>query len=284
MRIFGINEAMHFCSSFAGSLGDAKGSIVEFQKRHLGQQGRMIREGTSLFQEYVDCSLRDVERSLFLAASQYRRSLDLMIPSSSPWAHVTLYYGSWFASRALLGMFGCTVFRSVVIDVASSSPGRQALQLHGIGKRQGQMTTTYNGSHRQFWDFFYRAVGALRPMLGPRFAAVLAPVNRRPTWQIEQRNNLNYDCHAALRLSQDFSQGFSKERFPGSMPGALGTQYRILEGLVELAYAYAVQFGVSTDALSGLGQPGPLRDKVRQLIYGDKPPGLVRKTRKSALI
>ena len=124
MRIFGPSEAKHYCSSFGQSPGDAEKSLTDFRKNHLGAQRRSIREGTSLFEQYRDCSLRDVERSLFFAASHYRRSLDLMIRSCSPWAHVTLYYGTWYASQALLGMFGCVVFNRYVIDVDRGSPGQ----------------------------------------------------------------------------------------------------------------------------------------------------------------
>jgi hypothetical protein len=283
MRIFGISEANYYCSSFGGSAGDAEESIDEFRRNHLGTRSHTIKEGTALFQEYRDCSLRDVERSLFFAASHYRRSLDLMIPSSSPWAHVTLYYGSWYASRGLLGMFGCTVFSQVVVDVGKGSPGQQELRLRRIGARQGQQPTTYAGSHRIFWDLFYTAVQHLVPMVEPRFAAVLSPVSGDRVWQIQHRNEVNYDSCIGCRLAEDFDRSFSRQGFPGCLPGVLSTQFRILETLLELVYSYARQFGLSTDALDGLGRPVSLRDKVRHLIYTDKPPGLVRKTRKTAV-
>lgn len=284
MRIFGIREADYYCSSFVRSSGDAEGSIEDFRKSRLGTPGRMITEGTSLFDQYRDCSLRDVERWLFFSASQYRRSLDLMIPSSSPWAHVSLYYGSWYASRALLGMFGCTVFSpKCIVHVSKGSPGKQELRLEGIGKRPGQQYTTYRGSHQVFWDMFYTAAKSLVPMVDPRFAAVLSPVAGDVTWQIQHRNDVNYDSFIGLRLAEDFDRSFSKQAFPGCLPGVLSTQFRILEALLELAYSYARQFGLSTDALVGLGPPAHLRDKVRLLIYADRPPGLVRKTKKTVV-
>ena len=207
-----------------------------------------------------------------------------MIPSSSPWAHVTLYYGSWYASRALLGMFGCTVFSSPnVVDVSKGSPGQQELRLRKIGKKPGQQYTTFTGSHRIFWDIFYIAAQALIPMVDPRFAAVLSPIGGDPVWQIQHRNEVNYDSLIGFRLAEDFDRSFSKQGFPGCLPGVLSTQFRILETLLELVYSYANQVGLSTDALDGLGRPAPLRDKVRHLIYTDKPPGLVQKTRKTVI-
>ena len=243
--------------------------------------GRTIREGTPLFQEFQDCSLRDVERSLFLAASHYRRALDLMIRSSSPWAHVTLYYGSWHTARALLGMFGCAVFGNSVIDVDRGSPGRQELHIWKIGAGQGR--TTYNSSHQRFWDFFYSAVRSLRPLVAPQYAAVLAPIAANPAWQSQRRNEINYDSFVGLDLARDFGNVFSQKTFPASLPGALGTQFGVCESLLTLASSYATDFGLMTDALDSLGQPGRLREKVGELVYGEKPPGLVRRTRKSSI-
>ena len=91
MRLFGMLEANYYVSSFNSLTGNAEKSINDFQKNDLGARNLIIKECTPTFQQYRDCSLRDVERSLFFAVSHYRRSLDLMIPSSSPWLYVTLY-------------------------------------------------------------------------------------------------------------------------------------------------------------------------------------------------
>jgi hypothetical protein len=281
MRLFGIAEANHYCSSFATTVGDAEGSIEHFQQNRMGNRSRIIREGTSIFAEYRDCSLRDVERCLFFAASHYRRCLDLMIPSASPWAHVTIYYGSWYASRALLGMFGCAIFNSVVVDVHTSSPGQQVLRLRRFGNGPGQQPTTYTGSHRRFWDLFYRAVTRLRSIVQPHLAPALSPVGGDPVWLIKQRNDINYDSWASLDLVHRFRGSFSKPLFPRCLPGFLVTQFTILESLLELSYLYASQFNLRTDTLVSIGRPGYLRNKVAELVYNEKSPGLVRKTRKS---
>ena len=102
MRLFSVSGARHFCGSFQPIPGAAAQSFTEFHRKYLATP-QLITEGQPLFDEYRSSALRDVERSIFLAASHYRRALDLMIPSSSHWAHVTLYYGAWFAARALLG-------------------------------------------------------------------------------------------------------------------------------------------------------------------------------------
>lgn len=123
MQIFTLHEAADYCGSFHGLAGDPANSIDAFHQNHVGNRQRAMREGTALFAGFRDCSLRDVERSLFFAASMYRRSLDMMLASSASWAHVTLYYGAWYASRAILGMFGCTIFYHSVVDVGSGVSG-----------------------------------------------------------------------------------------------------------------------------------------------------------------
>ena len=286
MRILGEDEARYYCSQFGQSIGQstglAEGSIENFRESIFGKRSCTVDEGTTSFQQYRDCSLRDVERSFFFAVSHYRRSLDLMIPSSSPWAHVTLYYGSWFASRALLGIFGCTIFSSnFVIDVDTGSPGNQKLRYRRIGKGEGRENTTYNGSHERYWDLYYRAVNSLKPMVDPHYSPALSPISSDPVWQIVNRNKINYDSFVGFDLAKDFDQSFSKSSFPSCLPGTLGTQFRVLEILIELVYSYFCRFCLSTDALHQLRSPVSLRDKVCHLIYDEKPPGLVRKTKKS---
>ena len=288
MRIFTVSEAQHYCSQFARSTGDSEKSIRHFLQKLRGLKHHRVVEGTALFQQYRDCSLRDVERSLFFAASHYRRSLDLMILSSAPWAHVTLYYGNWHASRALLGIFGCTLYGSnsrdfVVVDVGKGFPGQQELRLRGIGAGPGQEITTYKGSHRIFWDLFYKAVQSLQPSVSPYYATALSPIGGNPVWQVLNRNEVNYDSFVGLRLAEEFDRSFSKNKFPACLPGVLNTQFQILETLIEIVYSYARGFGLSTDALDALGTPSSLCNKVRCLIYGKKAPGLVQKTKKAAI-
>ena len=142
--MFSIQGAQHYCDQFQPVANIAQESLEDFDRRQA-QTLRYIREGTSLFEEYRACALRDTERNLFLAASHYRRALDLMVPSSSHWAHVTLYYGSWFAAHSLLGMFGCQVLSNHVIEVAQSSPGDQRLLRLRIGKGQNRFSFTRTG-------------------------------------------------------------------------------------------------------------------------------------------
>jgi len=281
MKIFGSPEARYYCSSFTPMPGDSEKSLDVFKNKYLKSQ-RTLTEGTPLFIQYRACSLRDVERHLFFAASHYRRCLDLMLPSGSPWAYVTIYYGSWFVSRALLGMFGCAIFNKFVVDVNRNSPGNQELRYRKIGNEADQQPSTYNGGHQRYWDLFYKAVATLRPMVQPKFAAALTPVAGNPVWQIDMRNRVNYDSWEGLNLARNFQGSFSQTTFPGSLPGILGTQFGILEALLELTFSFAKQFGFQTDALNALGHTGSLSNSIHVLIYNDSPPGLGKKTLKPA--
>lgn len=58
-------------------------------------------------------------------------------------------------------------------------------------------------------------------------------------------------------------------------------QFQILELLLEMTFSYGDSFGLTTDALDNLRTPLPIRERIRYLIYNEKPVGLVKKTKKS---
>ncbi len=282
MQLFGITEAQHYCSSFTPEGGDAERSFLDFARSNLGSV-RLLREGTTLFQQYRSCHLRDAERSLFLAASHYRRCLDLLIPSSSPWSYVTMYYGSWFASKAILEMFGTAVLDKAIVDVRTNAPGSQELAVRKIGTGLSDEPTTYRGSHRQFWDLFYRSVTTVRPLVPSHLSFCLAPVSGNPTWQIDHRNEINYDSFKAIEGIAQFGGAFVPASFPSSLPGFLATQYAILAGLVEVAFLFARQLSLTTDALSLLDRATTRKSLVKSWIYAQKTPRVVSRTKRSII-
>ena len=284
MRIFLISEARQFCSQFIGLHGKSEGSLLEFYRLNLENKVSQLNEGTPIFNEYRDCLLRDVERNLFFSVSNYRRSLDLMLPSSSHWAHVTSYYASFYCAKAFLGIFGGAIFEKVVIDVQNGTPGQQSLKIRKIGNRSGQISSTYNGSHRRFWDFFYRAVVQLRPMVSPALSRCLTPIGGDKVWQIGMRNEINYDSWLGLNLVSNFLNSFDKRTFPNSLPGVLSTQYGIVENMLELSFLFVKQFGLNTDSLNRLSNIHNISGKINDLIYNTKAPGLVSKTKKNTII
>jgi hypothetical protein len=180
-------------------------------------------------------------------------------------------------------MFGGTVFTKKVVGVTRMGPGRQELKVTKIGGGAGQENTTGNGSHQTFWDIFYRSVNPLRPLLRPSWAAALAPVSGDPFWQARRRNEINYDPFRSLSLASDFQKTFRKDTFPACLTGAMATQYGLLDALVELVFSYADQFQLHTDSLGVLHPAVARRDLVQRLVYGERAPGLVRKTKKTAV-
>ena len=282
MRTFSIAGAAYYCSSFSPSPGIAERSLEEFRHAKLAQ-GSKIVEGTSLFDEYRACALRETERSLYLSASHYRRAIDLLIPSSGHWAHVTLYYGAWYAARALLGLFGCSVLHNYIVHVDQSSAGNQHLYVQRIGNRQNQYSVKTTGSHQRFWEIFYRAAPKIRRFVSASVSPALSPVSNRETWLIDQRNQVNYNTVEGISVGKALTATSILNNFPDHLPGALNTQYSICEGLLTATCGFADQFGLSTDVF--YGSPGfrSFQRHVRDSIYAPTIPDLVDKTRKEAL-
>src|SRR5262245_56287838 len=65
-----------------------------------------LKEGDPRFEVYRLSLLSSIERWLLYSVAHYRRALEMLVPASAPWAHVTLYYASFFSANAILGMFG----------------------------------------------------------------------------------------------------------------------------------------------------------------------------------
>ena len=282
MRLFSLAEASHFCSNYTQEVGDSEYKISDFYARHLAHVTTMA-EQSRRFSEYRACLLREIERNLFLSIGQYRRSLDLMLSSSSHWAFVTIYYGSWYAAQAILGLYGGRVFKKDVIDVGVGTPGNQRLDRRRIGNGVGEEPTLTTGSHRNFWKIYYNSVTSLVPTIPVELTMAVSPVSANEFWQIEARNEINYETFSAIDLNNDFQAAFSATSFPASLPGPLSTQYQVAEAMIEYAFGVASSLHVATDALALYGTSG-LKSKIRQHIYSAKAPALVRRSRKVQIL
>lgn len=278
MNLFGIPEAHHFCKSFNARAGNCTGPIQQFVEAGLRGHAS-IKEGTPVFEDYRDCSLRDTERCIFLSMCLYRRSLDLMMPGSSSWAHVTLYYSSFYAARALLGLFGGWVNRNgkKYIEVSKARPGSQELAVRSA-------VSTFGGSHQKFWELFYDSMAALIPWVDSKYRFAIQPVTGKPDWLISNRNDVNYDTHTAFQLIRKFQTDFDKSSFPGSLPGVLGTQYGVADGLLSILLQFAKQFGIATDALDLITPSGSRKHKSHRLIFKAKPLKLLSDSKLSSLL
>ena len=276
MPLFGIPEATYYCSAYSNSVGAAQGSF-----RALGGTlavGRTFSEGSADFTELRDCSLREVERLLFLGIGQYRTSFNLFTPSTAGWANTTLYYASYFAANSLLGMFGSwKLHKNRVIDAARSAVGNQQLVVRKVA-------STYGGSHRQFWEFFYTTSSPLLAWIDPSLRYAMLPVSGSVTWLIDSRNDANYDTHIAIGAARLFQSTFRRSKFPSGLPGALGTQFAVADGLLRIAVLFARQFKLKTDALDLLLPSGSRADKLRELIFDHPTPQLQRYIKRRAFI
>lgn len=278
MRLFHEAGARHFCANFKGTKGTSTGSLRNYL-RTLNRT-RLI-EGTAIFDEYRDCALREVERLLFLAASHYRRSLDLMTAGSAAWAHVTLYYGSFFSAKAFLTMFGGWVDPPTLVEVSRSQINQQELQIH---RRLPPPHDGLKGDHKRFWSLFYAGCRSLIHSITVASINALTPVSGSIFWQIDSRNEINYDSYKAFELSEGFQRSFKETSFPTSLPGKLNTQYQITEEMIVLAFTYAKTFNLRTDAVNLLLPAAPRSKVIEKLVYEVSMPDLVAKTKKAQIL
>ena len=269
MIIFAENEARHFCQNFNASNGNVSESFLPYCKRVLSNS-RNLREGTSDFDDFRSNLLRNSERNLFLSTSNYYSTHRLLVAGFASWAHVTSYYGAFYSAKAILGMFGVCVEHDILVDVSSGGIGSQELRVKKDKIAKAHLSTIAggkNGSHQIFWSAFYKAGASLHAYVtDPVLRLALTPVGSSTTWQIESRNDINYDTLTAIGLINDFDRNFIASKFPAGLPGALNTQYKISEALIMLAFKYAKEFGLSTDTLHALSGNRTLSRKLNRFI------------------
>lgn len=223
-----------------------------------------ISEGTPLYQSYRDTLLREADRSLFLAISCFRRAHDIMIPSSSFWAHVTLYYSSFLAARSVLSMLGCWFENSsLVLEVQHDNPGSQVFAIRRKYKAP-------RGSHKGFWTAYYNSMARQVSWINPVLAVAASPIQGNLTWQIEARNRINYKPQDAMELVEEFERYFDPTRFPASLRGDTATQYQVTKATVLLAADLAKRLSLKTDVFTSLGNSRQLC--INDLIYGKSLP------------
>ncbi len=201
-----------------------------------------------------------------------------MMASASPWAYVTLYYGSFFTASALLGLFGGYVYRRTVVDVATNAPGQQALRITRNATPGGL------GSHQAFWDLFYTSVAPLYAWVDAALVFSIQPFAGSNTWQIDNRNLINYDTYESCQLITQFQRAFRRSLFPASLPAVLNNQFRIFDGLIQVTVGFVRQFRFRTDALNGFTPVGRRSTKVRALIFREEPPPLVSRVRRRRIV
>jgi hypothetical protein len=265
MRLFDITEARHFCRPLPAYAPGVGQSLAAF---HNSVQTTRLVEGSPYFDVHRVSLLNAVERWILFGAADYRRALDMFIPSNAPWAHVTLYYSSFFAANAILGMFGSWVHYERLVDVDLGTPANQILR---VSKRV-HSPSGYKGSHRVFWDLFYEGCNTISPWVPSGLQSTTAPVNNDRIWQITARNEVNYDMFSAFDGAISLDNSFNPKRLR-SLSGPLAQQLEVTEGMLKLALYFANLFGVASFAYEGLGTGA--RAKVLRAVVTKAPPGLV---------
>ena len=264
MQLFDITEAKHFCAPLTAYRPGVGQSLVSF---HNGLRATRLSEGTIYFDAHRVSILNAVERWILFGIADYRRAIEMLIPSNAPWAHVTLYYSSFFAANAILGMFGAWIHFERVIDVERGTPNSQILRI----SRQVRSPSGFKGSHKVFWDFFYEGCAIITPWVPASFQYVVAPVNNDRAWQINARNDVNYDTFVAFDSAKLFDSSFNPKRLR-SVGGSLGQQLEVSEGMLRLAVYFANHLGVSSFPFEGLGTGN--RSKIMRALVTKVPPAL----------
>ena len=272
MRLFDIAEAQHFCRPLPSSLRGV-GQSLESLHSQFGNVTRLV-EGSQNFTDHRVSLLNAIERWILFGIAGYRRALDMFIPSNAPWAHVTLYYSSFFAANAILGMFGVWIHFKSIVDVEQGTPKSQKLRI----RRKFRSPLGYTGSHKVFWDFFYEGCISFSPWVPLRLKQVTTPVNSDRTWPVRARNDVNYDSFIAFQAAQNFSGSFDPTKLD-SVTGPLRQQLELTEDMLRLALYFANYLGVSSLGLDGLGVTGQ-RSKIMRKLVTKVPPSL---TKQSAL-
>src|SRR6476646_2130335 len=142
MHLFDLTEAQHFCTPLATPQPGVGQSLSAFH-RSLRARNTILQEGTMPFKVHQVSLMHAVERWILFGVADYRRALDMFIPSNAPWAHVTLYYASFFGANAILGMFGGWMHYERLVDVEQGIPNTQILRI----SKSVCSPSGYKGSH-----------------------------------------------------------------------------------------------------------------------------------------
>ncbi len=273
MRLLDLPHARYFCSPSAAVVTQVSAQSLRAFHASLPKGVTRISEGQLNFQVHQVNVLLSVDRWLMFAMSHYRRAIDMLIPASAPWAHVTLYYASFFAANAVLGMFGGWIGYTQdgirVVDVEHGVPGTQELRIH----RRLSSPSGATGSHRVFWDFFYDSAASISAWAPTPLAAALSPINGDIAWQIAERNDVNYDMFNAWDSAKLLHNTFKPSRLK-SLRGPLQLQFEASERLLKLALRFALDVGISTSGLEGCSQIGTA-SQARKRLAAQRPPQLV---------
>ena len=269
MTLFDLPQAVYFCRPLQQANPGVGQSLTTLHSKV--RRVTRLGEGSREFEVHRVSLLHAVERWLLYALSNYRRSVEMVVPASAPWMHVTLYYASFFAAQAILGMFGGWIGSAprakLIVEVHDGTPGSQEVNVRTWKSSPNGRRST----HTAFWDYFYDAAASIAPWVPGTLASALDPVNGDPAWLTSQRNDVNYDIVRAWEASTLLQSTFQPEQFPGQLMGPLGQQFETTERMVELAATLARLVSIQSFALDGCGVDGTRLQIQRQLVCQPAP-------------
>ena len=270
MRLFDLPNAKAFAAGFGAAGATGRGSPDDCLSVVARQ--RSFKEGTTEFDEVRDAMLRHGELGLLLAASNVRRALGLMTVASAPWAHVTLYYGAWFASSAIMAMLG-GYLHHYRWHLSVEGAGLGGLSLKATPRQSGSQTR--EGSHQRFWRELYDGLRTFEPWVPAPHKVAAHPANGDPLWMVTERNLVNYKLHVSEERAIIFGSSFDALSFPGCLAGPIATQYGLSINLLGLAFWLAAEVGLSTNALDRYGLPGSTRQHlIASLVLDEDGPAI----------
>jgi hypothetical protein len=281
MNIFSIVEAKYYCS---GLSQDCRPVNMSFKKYLLGyRDNNLFQETTQEFNELRCHAMREVDRLLFLTATHYKRAHDLLVDYSCAWAHVTMYYGSFYAAQAVLAMFGAWLDcgrDAIVAYVQNGIPGQQEIILRKGGGYIGRLSNA-NGPHGKFWDLFYSTVASISPLLPQpnSWMSGITPVLNNRTWLTDKRNAINYDSLRSFNLVCDFQRNFRSRKLRATLPGDLKLQYNVMISITELVFYLAREFNIKSDALDSFKPSGNRKRKITDKVIRSKNHKILNKSK-----
>jgi hypothetical protein len=273
MRLFDFTEARHFClplPHYRPGVGQSLSVL------HNNRGTSRLMEGSNDFEIHRVSLLNAIERWILFGIAGYRRALDMLIPSNAPLAHVTLYYSSFFAANAILGMFGAWVHFECLIDVEhGSAPNQILLVTKYTSNRKLKSPNGQNGSHRIFWDFFYYGCNSISPWVPGNLQSTMSPVNNDPVWQVRARNEVNYDMSKAFDTATLLHQNFNPRRLR-SLSGPLAQQLDLAGNMLKVALYFANEFDINSFAYEGLSTG--TRARALRALVKKVPPDLANQS------
>lgn len=241
MKSFTPLGAKHFVREFRASKDADDIDVLKYlqQKYH---RAKILNEGTPEFAELRDCMLRDADRCIYLSASFFVRSLDLLRPSSSSLSVMGLYYSSFYAATSIMAMMGCWLrYRNRWVEVVDANPGAQRLQY------KMQDYPGPSGSHKIFWKAYYSSTAQLQNWLPREAGLAIRPISGQSSWFIDLRNKVNYQPFDAFHLIAEFERKYDESDIPECFPGELNTAYKVAKSFLYALLEMTRYTGLQTD-------------------------------------